>query len=80
MDSELVRGRDEERFLPALTEKTVAWTRLERIPLVAGRPVALRVDIVAPDDAQPGTSFYLHIEQEVNGDVTGAYTVVVTIV
>jgi hypothetical protein len=40
----------------------------------------LKLEIVAPDEAKPGDNFYLRIKQQVEGEVTGCYTVVITIV
>jgi hypothetical protein len=80
IDFELLRGRGSEAFLPRITEKTIAWKQIKRVPLAAKKPIPLQVEIVAPAGIQPGTNFYLHIEQEVGGDVTGCYTVVISIV
>jgi hypothetical protein len=80
IDFELLHERGENTFLPNATEKTVAWQLIKRLPLVRKKPVPVRVEIAASDEAQPGTNFYLRIEQEVNGGVTGCYTVVISIV
>ncbi len=58
----------------------MAWKVLKRIPLTAKKPIPLRVEIVAPVGLHPGNNFYLRIEQEVRGEVTGCYTVVISIV
>lgn len=80
IDFELLRGRGKTAFLPRMTEKTVAWREIKRLPLVAKESVPLRLEIAAPRTAQVGSNFYLHIEQEVRGEVTGCYTVVISIV
>jgi hypothetical protein len=80
IDYELLPGRGENRFLPRLTEKTVASTLIKRILLESRKSLPVRLEIEASDQAQPGTDFYLRIEQEVNGDLTGCYTVVISIV
>ncbi len=80
IDFELQRERGREASLPRMTEKTIAWKQIKRVVLVARKPVPLQVAIAAPEEIQPGTNFYLHIEQEVGGEVTGCYTVVISIV
>lgn len=72
--------RLEPGFLPRLEEKTVAMRQIERVTLVAGKSVPLTLQIAAPSDAVPGSNYYLRVEQVVHGDVTGCYTVVITIV
>ncbi len=78
-DFELLQGRDKHTFLPNITEKTVAWKQLKRIPLEAKKPIPLKLEITAPEEVQTGTSFCLRIEQEVGGNITGCYTVVINI-
>jgi hypothetical protein len=80
IDFELLEGCGEKTFFPKMTEKTIAWKQIKRIPLVAKKSIPLRIEIAAPEGAQPGTNFYLRIEQDVRGDVTGCYTVVICIV
>jgi len=80
IDFELLRRCGEYTFRPKMTEKTVAWRQLKRIPLEAKKSIPLHLEICAPDNVQPGTNFYLRIEQEVRGNVTGCYTVVISIV
>jgi YD repeat-containing protein len=79
-DFELLKGWGEKTFLPDMTEKTVAWKQVKRIPIAAKESIPLCIEIAAPDEVQPGTNFYLRIEQEVRGDVTGCYTVVISII
>jgi hypothetical protein len=79
IDFELLRGLGENAFLPKMTEKTVVWREIKRLPLVAQEHIPLHIEIAAPKDVQAGTNFNLRIEQEVHGDVTGCYTVVVSI-
>lgn len=80
IDFELLNGCGEKTFLPRMTEKTIAWKQIKRIPLEAKKSIPLRLEIAASEIARPGTNFYLRIEQEVRGDVTGCYTVVICIV
>ncbi len=80
IDFELFHGLRENMFLPKMAEKTVAWRQIKRLPLVARKPIPLHIEIAALNEAQAGTNFHLRIEQEVHGDVTGCYTVVVNIV
>lgn len=80
IDFELLRGRGSEAWLPKLTEKTIAWKQIKRIPLAAHMPIPLRVELAAPEGVQPGTNFFLRIEQQVRNDITGCYTVVICIV
>lgn len=80
IDFELLQGHGERTFLPWMTEKTVAWHQIRNIPLVAKQSNPLQVEITTPADAQPGTNFYLRIEQVVNREIKGCYTVVIIIV
>jgi hypothetical protein len=80
IDLELLRRQGEATFLPAMTEKTVAWREVKRLPLVAGKPVLLQLEIAVPRAAQTGSNFYLRIEQEVRNVITGCYTVAISIV
>jgi len=80
IDVEVLRKRGGETFLPRMAEKTIAWKKINRVPLTAKKPIPLRVEIVAARGVQPSTNFYLRVEQEVGGNVTGCYTVVVSIV
>lgn len=80
IDFELLRGRGGTAFLPRMNEKTVAWGEIKRLPLVAKESVPLSLEIAAPRTAQVGSNFYLRIAQEVRGEVTGCYTVVISIV
>lgn len=80
VDFELRGGSDRCTFLPQMTEKTIAWRQTRRVPLTARKSVPLEIEIAAPDSAQPGTCFYLRIEQDVRGSVTGCYTVAISIV
>jgi hypothetical protein len=80
IDFELIRGRGEKAYFPKMTEKTIAWKQIKQIPLVAKKSITLQIEITAPQNAQPGTNFYLRIEQEVGGEITGCYTVVICIV
>lgn len=80
IDFELIHGLREDTFLPNMTEKTVAWRHIKRLPLIAEKPVPLQLEITVPEEAQSDTSFNLHINQEINGVSTGGYTVVVNIV
>jgi hypothetical protein len=79
-DRELSKQRVAPVFLPSMAHRAIAWKEVEHIPLTARKPVPLHLEIEAPVDARPGTNFYLSIEQLAYGDVTGSYTVVVTIV
>lgn len=63
---------------PKLTEKTVATRLVRGVALTAGKPLPLKVE-VATGDATRGTNFYLRLEQVVKGEVTGCYTVVISI-
>ncbi|MCD4706556.1 MAG: hypothetical protein K8S62_02320, partial [Candidatus Sabulitectum sp.] len=80
IDYELHREFGERAFLPRMTEKTIAWRHLKRIYLEPKESTPLKIKITAPEKARSGSNFYLRIEQEVNGDITGCYTVVISIV
>jgi hypothetical protein len=80
IDFELFRWSSQESSLPKMTEKTVAWKQIKRIPLVAKKSIPMHIEIATREGAQPGTNFYLRIEQEVRCDITGCYTVVICIV
>lgn len=79
IDFELHRFQKEYGFLPRMTEKTIAWKQLERIHLTYKEPVPLIVEIAAPERAQSGSHYYLRIEQVIEGEVVGCYTVVIII-
>lgn len=55
-------------------------TQIKRFALVRGKPVPVRLEITAPRNSQVGSNFHLTAEQGVEGEVTGCYTVVVSIV
>lgn len=77
IDLDLVkRGGDNTR----LTERTIAWRQIKRLPLAARKPIPLRIEMAAPRAVQSGTNFLLRIEQEVRGQITGCYAVAITIV
>lgn len=80
IDAELLAARGKDTFLPQLKEKTVAWKLIKGISLFSKKSVPLEVEITAPDESRSGDNFYLRMEQEVQGEVTGCYTVVVSIV
>lgn len=60
-------------------ERTLA-AATRHVALSARRPEPVHLVITAPPDARPGSNFYLHIEQKAFGQVTGSYTVAMTIV
>jgi hypothetical protein len=66
--------------IAGITEKAVSLREIKRVPLEAKKPVLVELEITAPSTAQSGSNFYLNIEQVVGGQVTGGYTVVITIV
>jgi hypothetical protein len=80
IDFELLRRGGCEVFIPRMAEKTVAWREVKRLQLVAKKSVPLHLEIAAPRTARIGSNFNLRIEQEVSGEVTGCYTVVISIV
>jgi hypothetical protein len=78
-DFELLEGRREGMpTLPA--EKTIAWRTVENIALTAGKTVPVAVKVEVPPGCQPGSNYYLRLEQLVHGQVTGCYTVVISVV
>lgn len=79
-DFELTKPREGMLFLPRMTEKTVAWRQIKGLALATGKPVPVRLEITAPRNSRVGSNFHLTVEQEVEGEVTGCYTVVVSIV
>lgn len=62
-----------------LREKTLAVQDLREVPLTAGRPRELAVELAAPPNAVPGSVFQVHLEQAVRGVPTGGYTFVVIV-
>jgi hypothetical protein len=80
IDFEILFGRGGNIFLPNKNKKTVAWKQIKRILLIAKKPLPLRLEISASKRTLPNTNFYLRIEQEVNGNITGCYTVIISIV
>lgn len=80
IDFELLQSNNKKVFLPAINEKTVAWHQIKNVPLLAEQSNPLQIEITAPEEAQPGTNFYLRTEQVVNGEIKGCYTVVIRIV
>ena len=78
-DFELVRGVKGMESLPRLREKTIAWKELKRLPVTADRALPLKLAFAAPRSAQPGSVFVLRIEQVVDDEVVGCYTVVLRI-
>lgn len=77
-DFELTSGLAAAPSVARLAAKTVAMRQIKKLPLVAGKPMPIKLEITAPDDARP-SNFYLTVEQEVAGEVTGCYTFVVSI-
>jgi hypothetical protein len=62
-----------------MMEKTVAMRELRRLPLISNKPVPIHLEITAPSTAQEGSNFYLRVEQLFRGQITGCYTVVISI-
>jgi hypothetical protein len=79
IDFELIKGMTEVDSLPQLQEKTVAWKEIKRLRLANKRSLPLRMEFAAPPKAQPGSVFVLRIEQVVDDEVTGCYTVVLRV-
>jgi hypothetical protein len=62
-----------------MAERIVASRQVPKIPISVGSPVLVKLQMTAPKTARPGSNFYLRIEQEIDGQVTGGYTVVITV-
>lgn len=78
IDYELVSGLAAAPAMTRLTAKTVAMRQMKGIHLTAGKPLPLQIEIEAPQSMR-ASSFYLTVEQEVRGEVTGCYTFVISV-
>jgi hypothetical protein len=79
IDFELHSDVEEEFFRPLMVEKTIGWHYLKQVALEAKEPVQMQIEIAAPENAVAGSNYLLRIEQEVEGEITGCYTVVIII-
>ncbi|MBI4888974.1 MAG: hypothetical protein HY821_00025 [Acidobacteria bacterium] len=63
----------------ALHEKWQSQKELKKVAVVAQKPRKIQLRITAPPGATRGSNYMLEVQQEINGVVTGGYTVAVTI-
>jgi hypothetical protein len=61
----------------SINENTLATGALPALPLTS--PLMLTLDIVVPENAKGGTSYYIHVTQHNDNRICGGYTVVVIV-
>jgi hypothetical protein len=61
-------------------EATIAMKKIKDLHLVTKKPIPLRIELVASHGGKAGDNFLLFIEQEIHGQVSGAYVVAITTV
>ncbi|MDO9324594.1 MAG: hypothetical protein Q7T80_06505 [Methanoregula sp.] len=61
------------------SETPLAMKNFTDIRFDPKKPQTLDMDITIPDDAKPGSIYYLHILQKSKNQVMGGYTVVITV-
>lgn len=61
-------------------EKVIGWGEIKRVYMTAGKSRQLHVRVNIPKTVQVGSNYYLRIEQEIRGEITGCYTAVIMVV
>lgn len=76
---EIKREVEPVRLITRVPEKTVAMKEIKKLPLVYKKSVPIALNITAPRNARKGDTYYINVEQLIGTEVTGGYTVIVTI-